>query len=297
MRVQRFLGSTWACVHGPHDPRRLLTWTLDLRFGGLLFAPGPRPLEPEDLRAAAGDLPIRFPAVRASSVLTEVSATAGLASAREGEAAVALRAVQQAVVAARALGCDTVIVEPGLVPVAGEIEGEDLGDPGYRWTDERIQALLARRKVGRNAAVERACRRLFEVLRAFPDMHFALCCGRNPRTVGDLHGLQDIFEDLHQPRLGYWHDAAIAARREQVLGEAAGEWLELLGNRLRGSSLGDASPDGMYLPPGAGGVDYALLATYLPRAGAVVPVVLELDPSVAPGEMAGMQACLAKHGL
>jgi hypothetical protein len=53
----------------------------------------------------------------------------------------------------------------------------------------------------------------------------------------------------------------------------------------------------MYLPPGAGGVDYGMLASYLPKAGAPVPLVLELDPSVAPGELPGMLACLAKHDL
>ena len=167
--------------------------------------------------------------------------------------------------------------------VVGEIEAEDLGEPGYQWTAERAGALLARRNVGRNGALDRACRELFEIIKSWPDIHFCLTQGRSVRSVLDLGAMRDIREDLGNRRFGYWHDAGLAARRQQVLGEAQGEWLEEFGNLLRGMSLGDASPDGLYLPPGSGGVDYGLCATYVPRSGSPFPVVLELDPSVAPG--------------
>ena len=52
-----------------------------------------------------------------------------------------------------------------------------------------------------------------------------------------------------------------------------------------------------YLPPGSGGVDYALLASYVPQSGTPTPVVLELDPAVAAGELAGIRSCLDKYGL
>ncbi len=297
MQVKRFLGSAWASVHGPSDPRRLLVWTLEARFAGIAASPGPRPIDWVAVRAAAVDLPSSFGAVRSGSAFAEVSPTRGLASAKEGERAMAWQAVAQAVAIARTLGQPRVVVEPGIVPVLGEVACDDLGESRYGWTKDRADALLARRKNGRNAAVDQACRELFGLARRFPDVEFCLTTGRSLLSVGDLTGLQDIFEDLGGLRLGYWHDAAVAARREQVLGQAQGEWLETFGNRLRGMSLGDASPDGMYLPPGAGGVDYALLATYVPRAANGLPVVLELDPSVAPGELPGMRSCLDKHGL
>ena len=90
---------------------------------------------------------------------------------------------------------------------------------------------------------------------------------------------------------------ALCARREQVLGDPQGEWLESFGGRLRGITVGDASPEGLYLPPGAGGVDYGLCASYVPSAGGALPVVLELDPAVNPGEMPGMRSCLDKYGF
>jgi len=297
MQAQRCLASPWVSVHGPSDPRRLWLWVLDSGFGGLLASPGPRPMDWAGVASAAEKLPVEVRAVRAGSALAVHSATAGLASSKEDERRHAAQVVQQAVATARMLGCPTVVVEPGLVPIAGEIEAEDLGDPQVRWTRESAQALLARRKVGRNAAVDRVCRELFALARACPDITFCLTAGRSLRAVADLAALQDIFEDLNGLHLSYWHDSAVVARREQVLGEPHGEWLETLGNRCRGFGLGDASPDGIYLPPGFGGVDYGLLASYVPRSLAPLPMVVDLDPAVLPSELAGIRACLDKFGL
>lgn len=295
--MTRYLSSIWASVHGPADPRRLLLWLLNQRFAGLACSPGPRPLDSRVLRAAAADLPVAFPAVRCGSVLAETPPTAGMTASKGGERDLAHAAIVAAVRDAAALGCQLVVLEPGWVPLLGEVECDDLGDPSYRWDEARAKALLARRSTGRNAAVERACRGLFEVLRAFPDMRFALTAGRSLRAVADLEALADIFADLHHPHLGYWHDAAVIARREQVLGEASGQWLEAFGSRLRGATVADASPDGMYLPPGAGAADLAMLATYLPQQGDEVPLVLELDPAVPAAEMPGLLAYLSKCGL
>lgn len=297
MHVQRFLASAWASVHGPSDPRRLLLSVLEARFGGLMLAPGPRALDAAQLAAAAADLPFRFAGVRANDPLRDVSATAGLPSSRDGERQLALRAVHDAVRTAVAVGEPLVVLDVGVVPLLGDIEAEDLGDPQYSWTRERADALLARRKVGRNPAVERVCRELFGLIRAFPDIHFCLTQSRSLRALLDLDAMRDICEDLAHLRLGYWHDAALTTRRQQVLGEAPGEWLESFGNRCRGITVGDASPDGLYLPPGAGGVDLGLVASYVPASGAPLRIVLELDPAVAAAELPGARSCLDKFGL
>lgn len=297
MSVQRFLGAAFATVHGPNEPRRLLVWSLEAKFRGMLAAPGPRATDWRALQRAARDLPVRFAGVRAGSVFATRSATAGLAAASDAEQRQALVAIADAVGTARILGVPTVILEPGLVNVLGEVEADDLGDPHAGWTLGKAQALVARRKAVVNGALDRVCRALFDLVRAHPEICFALTAGRSLLSVADRAGLLAIFEDLHQLRLGYWHDAAAVARREQVLAEAAGDWLEDFGNRCVGFTLSDAVPDGMYLPPGAGGVDYGLLATYVLRSGRPVPGVLELDPAVDPGELPGAHACLDKYGL
>lgn len=297
MRVQRFLAAAWLSVHGPHDPRRLLIAALEARFAGIAASPTLRPIDWEGVRAAAADLPVEFAAVRAHNPLAEHSATAAFAASKDSERAVAGIAVRQAVATARQLGVPRVVLDLGVVPVLGDIEAEDLGDPHYDWTAARSQALLARRKVGRNGAVDRACRELFALVRTYPDITFCLTQGRSLRSVVDVQALQDVFEDLAHLNIGYWHDAAICARREQVLAEPQGAWLDAFGSRCRGLNLGDASPDGLYLPPGAGGVDYPMLAAYLPRLSAQLPGIVELDTAVAPAELASIRACLDKHGL
>lgn len=297
MLVRRFLAAAWASVHGPAEPRRLLTALLEARFAGLAAAPAPRALDWAALRAAADDLPIEFAGVRAANPLAERSATAGLVSGKDGERQAARQVIAQAVATARQLACPLVIVDAGVVPVLGDVEAEDLGDPNYSWTSDRAKVLLARRQVGRNAAVDRLCRELFDLIKSFPDIQFCLTQSRSLRAVLDVAALRDTVEDLGHRRLGYWHDAGLCARRQQVLGEPQGEWLESFGNRLWGMSLGDSSPDGLYLPPGAGGVDYGLLGSYVPRSGRPLPAVLELDVAVPPGEMPGMRSCLDKHGL
>ena len=297
MRVHRFLASAWASVHGPSDPRLLLIRALENQFAGLAISAGPRAVDWSAVAAAAADLPVEFGAVRAGNPLAEHSATAALASAKEGERLAARKAVEQAVLTARTVGCPVVVFDPGVVPVLGDIEAEDLGDPAYTWSKERVDALLARRKVGRNGALDRACREVFAVVKAFPDIRFCLSMSRSLRAVADLAALQDLYEDLAHLRIGYWHDAALAARRAQVGLEAQGEWLEAFASRCGGMTLGDSSPDGCYLPPGAGGVDYGLLASYVPRSGPPLPVVVELDMAIPPAELPGIRSCLDKHGL
>jgi hypothetical protein len=157
--------------------------------------------------------------------------------------------------------------------------------------------MMARRKAGLNAALDRVCRVLYETCRAYPDIRFCLTPGRSIRTVGGTDGLEAVFEDLSNVRLSYWHDTAIVSRRQQVLGEAQGDWLERFSNRCVGCTLGDATSDGLYQPPGAGGVDYPLLAAYLRRPGKVLPVSLELDPAVDATEIPGVHAYLDKFGL
>ncbi len=297
MSLQRYVGAAWASVHGPTDPVRLLRWLCEAKFHGLVPSPSPRPIAYAAMADAATDYPIDFPAVRCSSILAERPTTAGLASAREGDLRLAKQAAQQGVALAASVATRCVILEPGLVPVMGEIEREDLGDPSYDWTKERVEALVARRKVSLPPALDRVCRAVFELARANPDFTFCLTQSRSVLAVASVEALQMVFEDLGGVRLGYWHDAAIAARREQVLGEPQGAWLEAFADRCVGCSLGDARQEGLYLPPGSGAVDYPLLASYLKPAGRSAVACLELDPSVASGELPGMRACLDKFGL
>ena len=298
MGVERFLGAAWASVHGPADPRALLTWTLEQGFRGLLAAPAPRPIDWSGVRRALRALPATVVAVRIGSILTaDDRPDAGLASSHAGERASAAAAVADAVRQAGELGAQRVVLEPGIVTVPGEPRATDLGDASAQWTPEAARTQLARRNAGLERALDASCRSLHALCRQFPETDFALTASRHVFGLGEAGSLEAIFEDLAGFRLSYWHDAPAEARRCELLGESPGRGLESFGNRISGMTLGDSADGQLYLPPGAGGVDYALVSAYRTRHAGRFPVVLELDPAVDPGEISGVLAFLSKFGL
>lgn len=297
MPVRRILGGAWASVHGPAEPRALVVWALESGFGGLMPGPGPRPVDWDAVRRAMRDLPAALPALRVHGVLWSDAPRHGLASAVEGERKTAMATVLEGVERARRLGIDTVVLDPGPVPIRADGQPEDLGDPRCTWTTDLARSRVALRNQALAAALERTCRALHSLCGSFPDMRFCLTSGRHVAGLCDWRGLEAIFDDLPQLRLRYWHDAPVAARREALLGEPQAQPLELFSNRLAGMTLGDVAEGSLYLPPGTGGVDYPLLASYTLRSGRPIPVVLELDPGVDPGEIPGARAFLDKFGL
>lgn len=296
MGVDRFLGASWASVHGPADPRRLLVWTLDSGFAGLWGGPAPRTLDWSAIRAQAQDLPLRFGGARVSAVATPAR-EAGLCSANAAERQAALALVGDAVEQARRLGSDTLILSPGIVEVRGDLTHTDLADPRAGWDADQARALLQRRDAELNRALDAACRSLFAACRAWPEMHFCLQNSRDVLGLGEVRALNAIFEDLSRFKLSYWHDAVAGHCRGSLLGEAPGEILESMSKHLAGMTLSDLGDGRVDLPPGAGAVDFPLLASYRRQPEKGFPVVVELDPGVEPGEIPGLHAFLDKFGL
>ena len=298
MVVRRHLGVTWAAVHGPAAPRDLAVWILDLGFSGLVVGPAPRPVDWSGLRALRSDLPFAFAAVRVAGPReVDDRADAGLASRHEGERAAALASVGQAVETARRLGVDRIVLEPGRARVPGDAGELDLGDRAIPWTADRARAGLARRNAVLDTALDCACRSLHQLCKSFPDFTFCLEPSLSVVGLGEPEALSLIFEDLPGSGLAYWHDAPITARRHEVLGEEQGVWVERFAPRIGGMTLGDTLDGELYLPPGAGLVDYPLLASYMGKLTRETPAVVELDPAVPPAEIPGMHSFLTKFGL
>jgi sugar phosphate isomerase/epimerase len=298
MAVTRVLGADWATAHGPSRPRELAMFALDLGFAGLLAGPTPRPVDWSALRAALRDLPFRLCGMRVAPLdLVEKRPDAGLASHSPNEREQAMAAVKGAVGAASRLGIDRVLLEPGQVAVLGETGPVDLGDRTVGWTQDRARTQLARRNAGLDRALDAACRSLHQLCKAFPENVFCLGPSRSVAGLGGPDGLAAIFDDLPGYNLAFWHDAAIAARRHELLLEEQGTWLDRFGDRLAGVTIADAAGPDLYLPPGAGVVDYPLIASYVGGATRAIPAVLELDPTVPAAEIPGVHAFLTKFGL
>ena len=298
MTTERFLGGAWASIHGPGDPKALLRWVLEHGFRGLMVGPAPRPVLWERLRSVLGELPVSLAGVRVGGILELAGTAAGnLASTHTGERATAVRRVLEAVELAKRLGCPRVVLEPGIVRATGDHGPEDLGDPAAGWTEELASIERARRDAALNPALDAACRSIYEVVRAAPGLEFCLTGSRHVRGLGEPVALAHIFDDLASLGLSYWHDVPLAARCQELLGTSQGQWLEEFCNRMTGMTLGDSLEGELYLPPGAGGVDYPLVAAYRRRSGRPIPAVVELDPAVEPSEIPGVHAFLSKYGL
>lgn len=296
MVTQRFLGGAWASIHGPPDPQTFLVWVLDNAFAGLGVGPGPRDVPWRQLRHALGDLPVQIAAVRVGSVLElPADGEGNLASTHAGDRDTAVARIRDAVELARHLGCSRVVLEPGVARVAEEHGPDDICDAAC--TPEKATIELTRRDTSLDAALDAYCRALFELCRVFDDMEFCLPTGRHVRSLGDPVAISQVFEDLAGARLSYWHDVALAARHQELFGTPQGEWLEMFSNRMSGMTLGDYGGGEIYLPPGAGGVDYQLVGSYRRRQGNPIPAVVELAPAVDPSELPGVHAFLSKHGL
>ena len=298
MTVDRFLGAGFASVHGPTDPRAMLLWSLEHGFHGLLPAPSPRTVDWVSLRRAKEQLPFRFGGVRVSGLQdAECLSEAGLASADAGDRNAAMAAVSEAVALARRLGCERVLLEPGVVQVAGEVDTADLASLASDWSEDAVRGLQARRDARLDAALDASCRSLHQLHAQHPDVVFCLTNSRNILGLGDFCGLSAIFEDLSRCRIAYWHDAMASSCRQHFLGDDPGELLEGMSKFLVGMTLGDFSEGQKYLPPGAGGVDYPLLSAYRHRTARGFAAVVELEPGVDPGELRGVKAYLDKFGL
>ena len=296
MTIQRFLGATWAAIHGPRDARSLAVWTLESGFRGLMPGPAPRDVPWEGLRALRREMPflladgLSFSAPRPGGD----RADRGLGSQHRGDRASAVAAVQGALDRARALGLRRVILEPGAVSLPDGVDSVDVAGAA----GDRATRAAAARDRGLDGALDAACRSLHSLCKANPDMELCLETGATVESLGSLAGLRAIFDDLHALPLGYWHRAAAAAGRQELLGDPQGAWLEQFGTRLRGISAADRAEGSLQMPPGSGLVDYPLLANYLPRAASgVFPVVVDLDPGVPPVELPGVHAFLDRLGL
>lgn len=298
MTIQRFLGATWAVIHGPRGARPLAVWVLESGFRGLMPGPAPREIDWDGLRGLRREMPfllvegLALASARAGADRPD----RGLASQHRGDRATAVASVQGALDRARALGIRRVVFEPGAVSLPDGVDSIDVAVS--RADQDASSRAIAARDRGFDGALDAACRGLHGLCKANPDMELCLTPGRSVEALGSLAGLRAIFDDLQSLPLGYWHDAAVAAGRQALLGEPQGGWLEQFGARLCGISAADRAEDSVQMPPGSGLVDYPLLANYVPRsASGVFPVVVDLDPGVPPVELPGVHAFLDRIGL
>lgn len=135
---------------------------------------------------------------------------------------------------------------------------------------------------------------LHTLLRRAPSLRVALAPGASPAALLTPERLRSLLAELSHPGLGLWYDPADAATRAAAGLAPPGAWLDAFGRNIFGISLHDFAAGRDGLPPGAGTVDWVLVADYLPR-GALR--VLALAPSYDAEWLAEAKSALAARKL
>lgn len=292
------LGGAWAVRQGCADARALAILALDLGFGALVPAPGPRRFGWDALRATTEDLPIDAQAIRVDPP-AEVP-DGSLASARADDVLSVRSRIERAAALGAAISCNVLILELPLLPLSGEDAARfELALPEGRDPDaELFSAACARMDAQRDAALERCCRNLHGILRELPDFRIALTESANLVSLSRSSDVEAILDDLAGlGRLGYWHRPSVATWHARAGGVEHGARLEAMSKYLLGMDLGDFGDRGPRSVPGSGIVDYALIAPYMRTLGNALPLCLEPEPSVRSDEVRQGRAFLGKFGL
>lgn len=198
---------------------------------------------------------------------------------------------------AEALGIRTVIVRPGVVPVPDGAMHHEAGLDDLR--HGRLVADSVSRAIGESreyeeAAIDRACRAMFELCRRFPETNFAIAAGSTYYEIPQVHQLEWILSDVAIRNLGYWHEPSRCRRLEAFGCGLQSEWLERYADRLVGLTFEDASSTGDPTLPESGDVDLAMLGHY---GGTRHAVTLRAEDRWSDDALRHAIDSLAKYGL
>ncbi len=215
------------------------------------------------------------------------AAVSALAASNEAEREAAVAAVAALGRAAARFGAPHVVLRfaPLRLPKVERREDEwwshlrlEGASDGVR---ARAEAMWSEAEQQAEAFLDWLCRSLFRLARVVPEVSFAVATGETPARPPTPRMLAWLLEDLRDPRIGYWHDAAAAHLLESMGLCEAFAHLVAAGARTLGTDLHDVQGAEVGLPPGCGEIDFGRLARELPRRA---PGVLALDPRSGEGE-------------
>lgn len=265
-----------------HRARRLdeqLRAAAALRFSGIAVLPGADPI-------AAGRSAAEVGGVEVGAASWDALAPAPSNPAQAPARAWSRESAPAVLEALAALRCTLLIL-----PVGPDQQG-DAAARGERLLgrvragellhgDEALEELNLLLQPQSERQLEELAALAHELLRRAPGLRLALAPGPSPAGLLTPARARLLLEDVGATGLGLWHDPADAEARAAAGMPPAGAWLDAFGSRILGVSLHDWARGQALLPPGAGVVDWALLAEYLPRAALRV---MHLAPST-PAEL------------
>lgn len=227
-------------------------------------------------RLAEGPLPLSSlhnPIPNLQSTREIRSYDLNLAGVDEDERQEALSFVRKSILNAARLGASAVVLHMGHVPISKAMQRRlhEMWHAGMMGTDEyrdlylRITTLRAE---GEEQHLERAVQTLHDVEPLAADNGVML----GVETRHNIHELPNIDEaavmlsETNPAVVGYWHDTGHAATHDRLGHVAHEEWLRRYSDRLIGIHLHDMNFERDHQCPGAGEIDWDMIARYLPSS-------------------------------
>jgi sugar phosphate isomerase/epimerase len=224
-----------------------------------------------------------------------------LCSLDESERSEAVSFAAATIKQAALVGARAVVLHMGHVPVGMSMQRRlhSLWHEGKMDSEEYLKVsehLLALRGADQRAHLERA----LETLRELEDIArprgimLGLETRHNVHEVPNLDEMGVLLAESDPAVVGYWHDTGHAETQERLGVARHQDWLERYSSRLIGIHLHDVNSERDHQCPGAGQLDWEMVARYVPDAAIRVCEIGEWNEEYC---MAGLPPLLDRMGM
>lgn len=274
MTVQLSLSTMWAKYHYED----LYEFSCDAEAWGYDAVEANAYVKSADMleRLAAGPLPLSSlhnPIPNVDSPRGMKAYDLNLAAIDEDERREAVWFVQQTIAHAARLGARAVVLHMGHVPIGKVMQRElhrmwhagMMGTREYRDLHAEIPTLRAR---SAERHLERALETLSEIepLAADNGVMLGLETRHNMHELPNIDEAEVMLFETSPEVVGYWHDTGHAATHERLGYASHEDWLARHSHRLIGIHLHDMNVERDHQCPGAGELDWNMIARYLPAS-------------------------------
>jgi len=194
-----------------------------------------------------------------------------LCSLDESERSEAVRFAGETIEQATLVRARAVVLHMGHVPVGKSMQRRlhALWHAGQMASEEYQKVsehLLSLRGSSQHAHVERALQSLRELegIARPRGIMLGVETRHNVHELPNLDEMQVLLAETDPAAVGYWHDTGHAETQERLGFARHQDWLQRYSSRLIGIHLHDVNSERDHQPPGAGELDWAMIAGYLP---------------------------------
>lgn len=224
-----------------------------------------------------------------------------LCSLDESERSEAVSFAGETIEQAVLVGALAVVLHMGHVPIGMSMQRRlhALWHEGQMDSEEYLKIsehLLTLRGANQRAHVERALKTLRELedIARPRGIMLGLETRHNVHELPNLDEMEVLLAESDPAVVGYWHDTGHAETQERLGIARHQDWLQRYSSRLIGIHLHDVNSERDHQCPGAGQLDWEMVARYLPDAAIRVCEIGEWNEEYC---MAGLPPFLDRKGM